>query len=367
MIQPASGVSLYVHIPFCVRKCNYCAFYSIPQADETLKDRYLAALRQQLGSFPEQRPVFSVYFGGGTPSLFGAERITTLLSDIRNRFSLTDDCEITVEINPKTADAACFRLLRSAGVNRISIGMQSAHDEELRALGRIHTFTDVQQCMADARAAGLENISLDLLFALPGQTVERFGQSLQQALALGPTHLSVYSLQLEEGTAFFHRREQLSLPTEEEEEAQYELLCQSARQAGYEHYEISSFARGGFRSRHNLRYWQRGDYLGIGAAAHSFWCDKRFSNTADLQAYLADPLHANNYASAERIDEAEALEEAILLGLRTADGIPAEWVPHERTERMIALELMHRVGAQVALTERGWRVSNAVIGALLVS
>lgn len=359
------GISLYYHFPFCLRKCRYCAFYSVAKTEEALLDAYLQALCLQTRSVKEERQVVSIYFGGGTPSLFGAHRLCALLDVIREKFTVVPDAEVTVEVNPATADEAFFRALWEAGCNRISVGMQSSNDGELRMLGRTHTFADVQTCLADARKAGFTDVSLDLLFALPGQTKETFRQSLCDAFALAPTHLSVYSLQLEEGTVFYRQRQTLSFPTEDEEEAQYDLLCALAAEHGYEHYEISSFAREGHYARHNLRYWQRGEYLGFGPAAHSHWNGKRFSNTADLHAYLADPTGANDYAAAERISEAEALEETILLGLRTSFGIPARLVHCERVERLCALGLLLQRGDRVALTERGWRVSNAVIGQLL--
>ncbi len=359
------GISLYYHFPFCVRKCRYCAFYSVPAASGQEMEAYLAALRKQTLSVPESREVVSVYFGGGTPSLFGAERLCRLLEQIDAHFRLAPDAEITVEVNPGTTDKPFFRALKRAGVNRLSVGMQSSDDEELRMLGRIHTFADVQRCVFEAREALFDNLSLDLLFALPGQTTQIFRRSLCDAFALAPEHLSVYSLQLEEGTAFFHHRKTLCFPNEEEEEAQYALLCELAQEHAYLHYEISSFAKSNRESRHNLRYWQRGEYLGFGAAAHSFWNGKRFSNTSDLHAYLSNPLGANDYHTAETLSETEVLEEEILLGLRTSTGIPARLVSAERADRMVALGLMDRRDGRVVLTERGWRVSNAVIGFLI--
>lgn len=363
------GVSLYFHFPYCVRKCHYCAFYSVPCASplatEEQKDAYLSALEAQAVSFPEKREVGSVYFGGGTPSVFGVERLTALLAFVRTHFSLAADCEITVEVNPASITAEGLRVLKKAGCGRLSVGMQSALDEELRFLGRLHTFSDTKQCVRDARDAGFDNISLDLLFALPGQTVASFGKSVDAALSLAPEHISAYSLQLEEGTAFYVNREKLRFPSEDEEEAQYDLLCAAAREAGFRHYEISSFAKEGRQSRHNLRYWKRGDYLGIGAAAHSLWNGKRFSNSPDLRAYLADPLGSNDYRSAERIDETEALEETVMLGLRTDEGIPAELVSPVRARRIAETGLLELRGGSIVLTERGWRVSNALIGQLL--
>ena len=361
-----STVSLYLHIPFCVQKCNYCAFYSLPGVEEEIKDKYLQALMCQADSFPEHREVPSVYFGGGTPSLFGAKRLKAMLDYLRTRFFIREDAEITLEVNPGTVDLPFLQMVRSAGFNRLSIGMQSACNKELAFLGRIHTAEDVKACVEDARKAGFDNVSLDLIFALPGQSKEQLAESLRYAFSLQPEHLSVYSLQLEEGTPFFARRDTLTFPSEEAEEEQYDLLCAMAREAGYEHYEISSFAKDGRYSRHNLHYWQRGEYLGFGPGAHSHWNGKRFSNLPDLQGYLQDPLGCNDYKKAERIDETEMWEEDVLLGLRTSFGIPAHTVPAAPVERMIALGLMERNGDNVCLTERGWRVSNAVIGQLLL-
>ena len=361
-----SAISLYLHIPFCVRKCNYCAFYSLPGVEEDTKDKYLQALMRQADSFPEHRQVKSVYFGGGTPSLFGAARLCQMLDYLRTRFHICEDAEITLEVNPGTVDPTFFAEVKKAGFNRLSVGMQSASNDELAFLGRIHTAEDVRACIEDARQAGFDNISLDLIFALPGQSNETFADSLRYAFSLRPEHLSVYSLQLEEGTPFHARRGELTFPTEEQEESQYDLLCSMAREAGYEHYEISSFAKDGHYSRHNLHYWQRGEYLGFGPGAHSHWNGKRFSNLPDLCGYLADPLGCNDYKKAERIDETEMWEEDVLLGLRTSFGIPAHTVPAAPVERMIALGLMGRRGENVFLTERGWRVSNAVIGQLLL-
>ncbi len=361
-------LSIYIHLPFCVRKCNYCAFYSLPAIGEETKNAYLTALKKQAETFApyEQRSVTSVYFGGGTPSLFGAERICELLAFLRTQYRIADGAEITVEVNPGTADAKDLRLLHDAGVNRLSIGMQSSSDTELAMLGRIHGFADVQTCVQNARDAGFDNVSLDLLFALPDQSAETFETSLHDAFAMRPEHLSVYSLQVEDGTPFCERRTELNLPTEEQEETQYDLLCALAREHGYEHYEISSFAREGHYSRHNLHYWQRGEYLGFGAAAHSHWGGKRFANAPDLHAFIEDPTGFDAYKKAERIDETEMVEEDIFLGLRTSFGIPAHLVSAEKVARMVSLGLMGTQGGNVFLTERGFRVSNAVIGQLLV-
>lgn len=358
-------ISLYFHFPFCTRKCNYCAFYSVPWATEADKDQYLSALKKQCLSFPESRPVYSVYFGGGTPNIFGAERLCNLLDFIRSHFSLTEDCEITIEVNPCSVTAEDFRALKRHGFNRISVGMQSSDDSILKKIGRQHTFEQTIRCMENARLAGFTNISLDLLFALPDQTTGMFQQSVRDAISLNPDHISAYSLQIEEGTPFFIRRNELNLPSEDEEENQYKLLCDELSKAGFRHYEISSFAKPQKESRHNLHYWKRGEYLGFGPAAHSHWNGKRFSNINDLKAYLQDPLRANDYKETERISPEEILEEEIMLGLRTDEGIPLSLVQSNVVETLLPLGLVSVSGNRIRITESGWRVSNAIIGRLL--
>lgn len=363
-----NNLSIYIHLPFCVQKCNYCAFYSLPAAGEETKNEYLKALMEQAGTFApyETRTVTSVYFGGGTPSLFGARRLCELLGFLRTQYRVETDAEITVEVNPGTVGKQDLQTLHDAGFNRLSIGMQSSSDTELAMLGRIHSFADVQTCVQNARGAGFDNISLDLLFGLPDQTLQGFETSMRDAFALRPEHLSVYSLQVEDGTPFCDKRATLNLPSETQEETQYDLLCTLAREQGYEHYEISSFAKDGHYSRHNLHYWKRGEYLGFGAAAHSHWGGKRFANAPDLHAFISDPTSFDAYKKAERIDETEMLEEDILLGLRTSFGIPAHMVDAQKVAHMVSLGLMQTRDGNVFLTERGWRVSNAVIGQLLV-
>lgn len=359
------SIALYFHIPFCVRKCIYCAFYSVTWATEDDKDAYLNALITQMGSFPETRPVSSVYFGGGTPSLFGADRIERVLDKARGHFLVCDDCEITVEVNPASVRLEDLVKLRTSGVNRLSIGMQSSDDEILRFLGRRHSFEDVVACVENARQAGFQNISLDLLFGLPNQTTAQFEKTLEDALRLAPDHISAYSIQIEEGTPLYLKQQDLVFPTEEEEEQEYSTLCAGMAKAGFTHYEISSFAKDGRYSRQNMHYWDRGDYLGFGAAAHSFWHGKRFSNTSDLRKYIQSPVLSNDYSSAERISSDEAIEEEVMLGLRTNKGISLDLVSRQKVQRLSELGYLRVIDDRVVMTETGWRVSNAVIGQLL--
>lgn len=302
-------MELYLHIPFCVRKCNYCDFLSMPADRETMK-RYGAALRHEIcyyaanlmseaNPMPEAHPVSgsetasvsaveTIYFGGGTPSLLGAEALVGLLDCIRAHYSVSADAEITVEINPATIGRDGLRMLYENGVNRLSIGLQSTDDKELRLLGRVHTYRDFLDVFAAAREVGFQNINADLISALPGQTTEAYLNSLEGLIALKPEHISSYSLMIEEGTPFYQSyggRPEL-LPDEETDREMYHLTKLRLREAGYERYEISNYARPGFASKHNSGYWKRTPYLGVGLGASSFWNHIRRRNIGNLQEYL---------------------------------------------------------------------------------
>ena len=362
-------LSLYLHFPFCVKKCAYCAFYSLPEQPEDLKSAYCEALLKQISFLPADRVIKSVYFGGGTPSCLGAERLCKLLCAIKTRCALAPDCEITAEVNPGTVNGGALKALYTAGFNRLSAGVQSASDKTLEFLGRIHRFAEARECIIAARAAGFANISADLMFALPGQTEEELLHGIDAVCGLGVTHLSVYSLQLEPGTPLYEKRETLDFPAEEAEEAAYNALCARLKEYGYEHYEISSFALPGFEARHNGAYWDRSDYLGLGAGAHSFYRGRRFSSPCDINAYIAkagDSLLApTNFGSAPEITAEEAEEERVMLGLRTGKGalIPAR--AKEKAERIAALGYGDYNGERLVLNEKGFRVSNRIIADIL--
>ena len=313
-------LGLYLHVPFCLSKCAYCDFCSFPAVGADTRHRYALALLAEMTARAKDfhgHTVNSVFFGGGTPTLLSFDDFAMLLNGIRAHFALAPDAEVTVECNPKTADAAYFRALRACGVNRLSIGMQSANDEELIALGRAHRHEDLLRAVHDAREAGFVNINLDLMFGIPHQTVESFARTLDAAIALAPTHLSVYSLQIEEGTPFYDNRASLPLPSEEEEEAMADLLHAHLADAGYGRYEISNYAKEGYECRHNLCYWKMGNYLGLGIAAHSLVGDRRFYNREDLGAYLENPLLLSEEEERLTPDEFEY----VMLALRLARGI----------------------------------------------
>lgn len=370
-------LGLYLHIPFCLQKCLYCDFCSYPGRTAAEMNAYAAALETELSSMAEaarDRWVSSVFFGGGTPTLLPAAAMARLCDAIRQNYRVRPDAEWTLEGNPATFDERRAAELRACGFNRISIGLQSACDAELRALGRVHTAADGIRALRAARAGGFTDINADIMFGIPGETVASFAATLDAVLSEGPEHLSVYSLQIEEGTPFYAAQERLSLPDEDAEAAMYEALCRRTRAAGYRHYEISNFARTGHECRHNLRYWRCGDYLGFGVAAHSLFADVRFFNRADMAAYLAAPLSLRE--EEERVGAAEAEYEAVMLALRLAEGVNeraffARFGHSFRAKYGARLSpfrragLVEYAGASTRLTERGMRLSNAVLAEIL--
>ena len=310
----ARELGIYIHIPFCVRKCRYCDFLSMPAGEEMI-DRYVKALCNEIRGFAyadRYQPV-SVFLGGGTPSILKGEQIAAILEAVRDRFGrLGPEVEITMECNPGTLDKEKLGRMREAGINRLSIGLQSADNAELKLLGRIHTWEMFCENYAAAREAGFSNINIDLMSALPGQTVESWKRTLEQVLALRPEHISAYSLIIEEGTPFYdqyHKEDELrqdgkvlpgrQLPTEEEERLMYEETAFILSEAGMERYEISNYAMPGYESIHNCGYWERREYIGFGLGASSCLEDVRFANTSDLGKYLETGWKANGNASVE--------------------------------------------------------------------
>lgn len=363
-------LSFYIHIPFCVRKCDYCAFYSLPAQTDTIKERYFEALLNQISDFKTDREIQTVYFGGGTPPMLGVERICRIIELLKSRFSLSEQCEITVEVNPKTIDRDGLIALKKAGANRLSIGVQSANDNVLKAIGRIHTFDDARQCIRDARNAGFQNISADIIFALPNQSFSTFSKSVYEFVNLGVEHISAYSLQLEEGTKLYERKDELCFPDENEEENQYNALCEILSENGFEHYEISSFTKPGFESKHNMNYWVCGEYFGFGAAAHSFFVGKRFSAVCDVEEYIVkseiSAFAPTDFDIAESISDEEAEEERIMLGLRTNRGARIPEKAFSTAERIAKLGFGTFEGGILRLNSKGFRVSNSIIGEIIL-
>ena len=373
-------MGIYIHIPFCRGKCDYCDFYSLPGREDRMEDCQRALLAHLKETAPMVRgcSVDTVYFGGGTPSFYGAKRLRELLSAVRKHYRLERGAEITFEANPDSVDFKSLRALRRAGFNRVSFGYQSACPAELRAVRRPHTVEQGDEAAAAARRAKLGNLSLDLIYGLPGQTMDSWRETVEHVLALGPEHLSCYGLKVEEGTPLATRVEAgEALPGDDLQADMYLWTVDRLARAGYEQYEISNFSRPGFASRHNLRYWQLRPYLGFGPGAHSDFGGRRYSWVRDLEGYISGVLEGGKLLdSQDLIPEAERGGEYLMLGLRTAHGIE-EWEyrgryfmdfsPIEaRLEEFRAQGWAERTAeGRWRLTPWGFLVSNQLIGDLL--
>ena len=367
-------LGLYIHIPFCKAKCAYCDFYSLPQS-ESMMDEYCRALTAHLEEVAPRctaMTVDTVYFGGGTPSYLGAERLCALLKTIKKRYCIDHNAEITVECNPDSAtDWKALRKLRRAGFNRISLGVQSTDDTLLRQIGRIHTVSQVTDAIAAARMAKFRNISLDLIYGLPGQTMEQWQDTVRTAAALEVQHLSCYGLKVEDGTPLFAHRHEIDLPDDEAQAEMYLWMVEYLANKGYAQYEISNFAREGFRSRHNQKYWAMEPYAGFGPGAHSDFGDVRFAYERDLQAYINGNL---SLSEREEISQRDRMQEYIMLSLRTAAGIDRAFFERQYRQRFGPMEklfvqyeshgLAHRTEQGWALTPQGFLLSNTIIVSL---
>lgn len=298
-MQNKEELSLYIHIPFCVRKCGYCDFLSAP-ADEKARDWYVQALLMEIehyqGTETADRKIKTLYIGGGTPSILSVNQLDCIIQKIKCTFNFCGDIEASMEMNPGTASKEKCRALYQMGINRLSIGLQSTNDKELKTLGRIHSYEDFLNTYTWCREAGFQNINVDLMAALPYQTVESYTTGLRKIIRLAPEHISAYSLILEEGTPFYQKYNSgcYPLPDEEQERLMYRETEQILAQAGYERYEISNYAKKGYACRHNLVYWQGGDYLGLGLGSSSYMDGVRFHNTTDFNTYV------NQYTNKDR-------------------------------------------------------------------
>lgn len=381
------SLELYVHIPFCVRKCEYCDFLSAPTGADTQQEyvRNLLLEIAQKGVHCTDYEVITIFFGGGTPSILKAGWIADILDVIHRNFKVRKDAEITIECNPGTLTFEKLSIYKSAGINRISVGLQSASDAELRELGRIHTYEDFLKSYDLIRKKGFSNVNIDLMAALPGQTLKSYEQTLRRVLALKPEHISAYSLIIEEGTPFYEKYEAdellrekgekpQMLPSEETERLMYERTKELLLAHGYERYEISNYARRGYACRHNIGYWRRENYLGFGLGSASLLENERFHNTTDLTDYLGGDYLAYEQ---EKLDKKSQMEEFMFLGLRMTDGISTECfrqtfgltvelVYGPVLEQQIADQLLRKEDGRIFLTERGLDVSNYVMAQFLL-
>jgi oxygen-independent coproporphyrinogen-3 oxidase len=367
--------SLYIHIPFCIRKCIYCDFFSVPY-DEGLALRYVDALIRELAMRKEDAGELStVYVGGGTPTTLPLLSLIRLFRAVRDTFAVAADAEVTIEANPGTVDREKVRTLADIGVNRFSLGVQSFDNETLKLLGRVHTFEDVLRAVAAVRASAAENFSIDLIYGIPGRSPDEWHKIIATAIELAPQHISAYELTPEAGTPLFDSMEkgESLKPPEDVVVDMYFSAIERLEAAGYGHYEISNFAKQGFQCRHNINYWNRGEYIGVGAGAHGFIGDRRMKNTLNMVKYI-DSLRNGEPAveeSAEILCE-EAIHEFIFLGLRKTEGLDIRMFKEELavdilepSRELIAEGLLVSDGTRLRLTKRGLVVSNTVIAGLL--
>lgn len=353
-------IGLYIHIPFCRKKCPYCDFYSVgfnprraPEFCDDLAVRYADAVIRNIRYYNEEYD--TVYFGGGTPILL-ARQIPRILAECK----IKSGAEITVECNPLEMDEQTLKILHSCGVNRLSVGLQSASGKDLRFLGRTHTFEQAKQAILTAGKVGFCDISVDLILGLPGQDHSFAVYTIKKLRELPITHISAYLLKIEPNTAFGHSPP--PLPSEDDTASIYLAMARMLERDGFEQYEISNFAKGGMKSLHNLKYWRREEYLGIGAAAHSFYKGKRFAVARDLKGFIA----AEHQTELITDDDPNELEERIMLGLRLTEGIPEEL--YSRVQGALPLipkEYYRLENGRLSLTRSGFLVSNEIIATLL--
>lgn len=344
---------IYVHIPFCLSKCAYCDFNS-KAGKLYLADDYINTLINEMKPF-SGIGADSVYIGGGTPTALSAKQLEKLIIAIKENFNLSDDAEFTVESNPKTADGEKYRVMRNLGVNRLSIGVQSFDDNELKALSRVHSGYDALCAVEEAKKQGFENLSIDLMEGIPYQSIKSLKSSIEKALSLDVKHISVYSLIIEEGTPFGENPPQL--PGEDEEREMYALTREMLEKAGFYHYEISNYAKKSFESRHNTKYWTREPYYGFGAGAHSFYDGVRRSNTDSVEEYISSD---NKVTQCIKISEREAEYERFMLGFRMLSGFETNGHFAEKLNRLEKEGLIELKGTKARLTQRGEDLANLV-------
>lgn len=371
-------LGVYIHIPFCASKCSYCDFYSLAHKED-LMDKYQKALLRHIEeSVPQMAPYYidTVYFGGGTPSFYGAKRLCELFDALKNNAKVLKSAEVTVEMNPDSVTKEDLRLLHAAGVNRVSLGVQSANDDILRFVGRRHNWRQAMEAVRLVRAEGFDNLNVDLIYGLPTQSRSDWADTLSKALALMPEHFSCYGLKIEEGTAICKYLDSPVLPTDDDQADMYLYMTDVMERYGYPQYEISNFSRPGRESKHNLKYWQLDEYMGFGPGAHSYMGGVRYSYVRDLEKYIDGVLGEGDIVDEyEKIDKPESAAEYIMLGMRTTHGISKneyfsiyrsgfdkiEYLLGEYEKKGWA----KRAGERWRFTSSGFLLSNILIGTLL--
>ena len=375
-------LGLYIHVPFCRSKCQYCDFYSVTTKDDKLMDQYLDAICDHIkeaGALAPNYKVDTVYFGGGTPSFFGAEGMAIILTTIRRHFDVDTAAEITFEANPDSVNDRLLHRLYAEGFNRVSLGIQTDNDETLKKLGRPHTYAQAVNAYQRIRKAGFRNVSVDLMYGLPGQTLRTWQETLDNVLKLLPEHISCYGLKVEEGTPLYEYKDAAGLPDDDLQADMYLAASELLRSRGYRQYEISNFCRKGLYSRHNMKYWTGGEYLGFGPSASSDFAGKRFTLCRDLTAYIQGIRDGGEVMDeVQEIPLRERAGEYLMLRLRTSQGIAADeyerlfLLPFEPLAEVLA---KHRAFGYTGindegrwhLTPKGYLLSNTIISDLLVA
>ncbi|MGE5329510.1 MAG: radical SAM family heme chaperone HemW [Deltaproteobacteria bacterium] len=376
-------LALYVHIPFCKKKCAYCDFNSYGNKGKLVKAYIESVCKEIELSKSENKCIAgSIFIGGGTPTLIDETFIENILGEFKRCYNIAPNCEISIESNPGTLDYSKLKAYINAGINRLSIGLQSSHDKHLKVLGRIHNYQIFKESYWEARKAGFKNINVDLMFGIPGQSIYEWKETLKKVVSLQPEHLSCYSLKIEKGTLFGRvynedcnkiHNSYPKLPSEGEEREMYHTAIEYLKQNGYKHYEISNFSKEGFECKHNLTYWKCEDYLGFGAGSHSYYESKRFRNFLRIEKYIKF-LTDNSLPRTDfkKINKPEAIKEYTILGLRLLEGIDTirfkelfdidfELIFKEQIQRLLKSELIQKTGQSYSLTEKGLDLANQVM------
>ncbi len=363
----ADPIGLYVHIPFCVRKCNYCDFCSFAEGNVS---EYIDALCKEADAYRGRDiKIDTVFFGGGTPSLLSGNEFRRLVRHIKEIFDISDNCEFTLEANPKTLNKDKLSSYISEGVNRISLGLQSIHENELKILGRIHNYNEFLETCKTVKSSGISNINIDLMYGIPEQTSKSFEESLLAVLSLEPTHISLYGLILEEGTQLFNMRDTLIFPNEDEECDMYYNAQTLMSQFGYSHYEISNYSKRSFECRHNLKYWRDEEYIGLGLAAYSYFDGKRFGNTTSMSRYLSgncireyDEVITDDSRAYEYVMLRTRLREGFSLSqYQKLFGIDFLSGKEERVSKLVKMGYVRIADGRFSFTDRGMYVSNTLL------
>lgn len=373
-VLKSNKLGIYIHVPFCIKKCNYCDFCSFPnRIDEGIL--YTTELKKRIKAFREKngkRTVDSVYFGGGTPTLLPVECFEKLMTALNDAFEIADDAEITVECNPASIDKSGLGAIRSLGINRLSIGLQSANNNELSLLGRIHNYDGFLKTFRDARDVGFDNISVDLMYGIPEQTCESLKKTLRSVTALSPEHISAYGLKIEGNTEFSRNYASYNFPDGDEQADFYELCCEYLANNGYQRYEISNFSKPKRESRHNLKYWELDDYVGFGVSAHSCFEGVRYGNSNDYGAFMRGEDICEDRRSVSR---EEIMTEYVMLGLRLQKGISLLefkelWGldfkdAYPCIDQFLKANFMHEREGRISFTTKGFLVSNEILSQML--